>query len=91
MGDSILTSEIYGWHTDEGNVFLYIQAIDGVTLEELWSNIAEEECFRLCRELRIMFDAMRSLRQHAHVTFIGKPMSETVIKLEYQDVLQVTS
>jgi aminoglycoside phosphotransferase len=72
MGDAVPSPEIYGWRTDGDDVFLYIQVIDGgITLEQAWPAMIEEDRVRLCRELRTMFDTMRRLKQDTNGIFIG--------------------
>lgn len=73
LGSVVPIPEIYGWHTDGEQVFLYMEAIRGKTLEECWPTMHEDNRLDVCRELRTMLDAVRQLKQEPNDPFIGKP------------------
>ncbi|RVD86917.1 uncharacterized protein DFL_005168 [Arthrobotrys flagrans] len=53
---------IYGWHRDEDNVvILYMELVDGVTLEECWQMIEMEEGKAICEQLKGIFTRATSL------------------------------
>jgi hypothetical protein len=53
--------EVYGWCKDDGQVFIYMELIDGVTLEKSWEGMKEEDRLAVCEQLRGMIDAWRGL------------------------------
>jgi aminoglycoside phosphotransferase (APT) family kinase protein len=50
--NAVPVPEIYGWCTDGDEVFLYMEAISGRTLEQTWSEMEVNDCLRIRRELR---------------------------------------
>jgi hypothetical protein len=65
--------EIYGWRTDGEEVFIYMEAIKGRTLEKTWQQMEDDDRTRICNELRAILDSLRRLKQDPAGTFIGKP------------------
>ena len=64
--------ELYGWCQDNGQTFINMQLIDGITLEEGWPDLDIEEKMNICVELRHMLGDLRQLRQDPTAPFIGK-------------------
>jgi hypothetical protein len=64
--------EVYGWCEDEGEVFIYMELVKGVTLEERWEALVEEERGSVCGQLRDIVLALRSLKQDPDDKFLGK-------------------
>jgi aminoglycoside phosphotransferase len=52
LKNAIPIPEIYGWRTDGDEVFLYMEAIYGTTLEQSWPEIKDDDRLRICGELR---------------------------------------
>jgi aminoglycoside phosphotransferase len=71
-GMSVPVPEIYGWRTDGDEMFLYMEAIRGRTLEDAWPGLAEDERLRIAIELRIILNNLRQLKQDPLDRFIGK-------------------
>jgi Phosphotransferase enzyme family len=63
--------EIYGWRTDGDEIFLYMEAISGRTLEQAWDKIGIDDRLSVCLELRSIFNNLRRLKQDPLDTFIG--------------------
>lgn len=63
--------EVYGWCKDDDQLFIYMQLIDGVTLEKRWDAMIEEERTSVCRQLHDMVDALRGVKQDSLSPFIG--------------------
>ncbi|KAF2809782.1 uncharacterized protein BDZ99DRAFT_488604 [Mytilinidion resinicola] len=59
----------------EGEVFLYMEAIRGKTLEQSWPEMEVNDRLRICRELRTIFDSLRQLKQDPTDTFIGEAIN----------------
>jgi hypothetical protein len=70
--------EVYGWSSDKGQTFLYMELVHGLTLEERWGTLAEHERLSVCEQLRCMIDLWRGLKQDPLQPFIGKPMPVSV-------------
>lgn len=69
---SLPVPELYGWRQDNGQTFIYMQLIDGITLEEGWPDLDIEEKNNICIELRHILGDLRQLRQDPIAPFIGK-------------------
>ncbi|KAL2217267.1 kinase-like domain-containing protein [Thermoascus aurantiacus ATCC 26904] len=63
--------EIYGWRTDGGEVFLYLQLLRGQTLEQAWEAMGMEDRVRVCQELRTCLSSLRRLEQDPVDPFVG--------------------
>jgi hypothetical protein len=55
--------EVYGWFDDNGEVFIYMEITEGVTLEKKWESLSKQERETVCGQLRAMLLALRNLRQ----------------------------
>jgi hypothetical protein len=64
---------VYGWTKDAGQTFIYMELVDGVTLEERWDTLVEHERLSVCEQLRSMINLWRALPQDSPEPFIGKP------------------
>lgn len=65
--------EIYGWQTDAGTgeVFLYMELVQGLTLESVWDTLSEEDRKSVCLQLGRCMANLRLLIQDAGDQFIG--------------------
>lgn len=66
--------EVYKWCKDDGQVFIYMELIDGVTLEKSWGGLDEGDRLAICEQLRCMVYAWRNLECDSDSAFIGKSM-----------------
>jgi hypothetical protein len=64
--------EVYGWYQEGGEAFLYMQIVDGVTLQQGWPDLDVEEKYEICTQLRCIIDDLRELRQDPAAPFIGE-------------------
>jgi hypothetical protein len=64
--------EVYRWCKDDGQVFIYMELIDGVTLERSWEGMDEEDRLAVCEQLRPMIDAWRGLGCDSGSALISK-------------------
>lgn len=55
-------SEIYGWTHDDGEVFIFMELVQGVTLEDRWVALDRTERTGICTQLRSLLAVLRSLR-----------------------------
>lgn len=68
---TILVPEVYGWRRDNDEVFIYMELVNGVTLESVWRDLDLEEKLDICKQLRSMLEDLRGLQQDPSDTFIG--------------------
>jgi len=67
----VAVPEIYGWCRD-GNVdFVYMELVEGDTLEQRWPSLSAEERWEISKQLRGMLKSLASLEQKD--LFIGGP------------------
>ncbi len=59
--------EVFGWTTEGGQVFIYMQLMDGETLQARWHLLDEEERISLCAQLKSMVDCWRRLPQDGYI------------------------
>jgi len=76
--------EIYGWCTDNREVFLYMELVQGDTLEERWGSMSAKEKDHLCLELSSMLLALRRLKQVWNESFVGdiacQPLKDVIFE-----------
>ncbi|TQV97344.1 phosphotransferase family protein [Cordyceps javanica] len=89
LADQVPVPEIFGWTVDGGQVFIYMQLIEGDTLQARWANLDEVDRRSVCPQLRHMVDSVRSLPQENHGCYIGslcgQPLND--IFLQYRPEL----
>ncbi|KAK2765226.1 hypothetical protein FQN54_008925 [Arachnomyces sp. PD_36] len=71
LKNEVPVPEVYGWRTDGEEVFIYMEAIAGPTLEKSWDGLTPEDHVRICGELRKIFDNLRRLEQDPQERFIA--------------------
>ena len=71
-GESVPVPEIYGWRQDGDEMFLYMEAVRGKTLEEAWPTLIEDDRLHICSELRTIFYNLHYIKQDPSDRFIGK-------------------
>ncbi|KAI0835950.1 hypothetical protein F5Y06DRAFT_274830 [Hypoxylon sp. FL0890] len=71
MKDAVPTPELFGWRQDGGETFIYMELVNGDTLEDAWPMLSEEEQDIICGQLRTSVEAWRSLRQETEPYYIG--------------------
>lgn len=72
LGHHVPVPEVYGWCRDEGEVFIYMQYIQGATLNEAMDKLDQSELLQVMDQLRQIVIALRSLRQPPGESFLGK-------------------
>ncbi|KAI1111244.1 kinase-like domain-containing protein [Nemania sp. NC0429] len=63
--------EVFGWAEDQGQIFIYMDLIDGDPLNERWPSMMTEERLGICAELRSAVSAWRDLRQDEGACYVG--------------------
>jgi hypothetical protein len=64
--------ELYGWCRDNCGTFIYMQMVEGITLEQCWPDLSVEERLDVCKQLRDIVGNLRQLRQDPKDQFIGE-------------------
>jgi hypothetical protein len=64
--------EVYSWCRDRDQTFIYMQLIDGITLEDAWLELVIEEKYEICVQLHSILGELRQLRQDSTNPFTGK-------------------
>lgn len=72
LSDIVPVPEVYGWCKDDEQVFIYMELVDGITLEKSWETMTESERMAVCQQLREMINAWRGLKQEFSPPFIGE-------------------
>ncbi len=68
--------EVYGWCQEGGEVFIYMELVQGVTLENRWESLSKQEKVKVCEQLRVILSALRKLRQDPKDQFLGECFPE---------------
>ncbi|KAF9773442.1 hypothetical protein IL306_008723 [Fusarium sp. DS 682] len=69
---SVPVPEIYGWIDDDGEIFLYMHLVEGVTLENRWDYLCKEEKVGICEELRDIVVQLRRVKRDPKDQFLGQ-------------------
>ncbi|KAM0082591.1 hypothetical protein ACKRZS_005214 [Fusarium odoratissimum] len=69
---SVPVPEMYGWTEDGGEVFLYMQLVEGVTLEKIWEFLNKEDKTGICDQLRDMVVDLRQVKRDSNDEFLGQ-------------------
>jgi hypothetical protein len=72
LSEVVPVPEVYGWCKDDDQVFIYMELVEGMTLEKSWNTMIEGEKTSICQELRNMVNAWRGIKQDSWPPFIGK-------------------
>ena len=63
--------EVYGWRVDGSEVFIYMELIRGVKLNERWDTLSDHDRSSVCDQLRKIIKSFRRLEQDPEDVFIG--------------------
>ena len=72
LGNAVPVPEVYGWHVDGRDVFIYMQLIRGQRLKDRWQSLTITEKTTICDELRGITTALRQVKQSPSDPFIGR-------------------
>jgi Phosphotransferase enzyme family len=64
--------EVFGWCRDGESTFIYMELIEGITLEKRWDTLSASERVEICEQLSHMVSAMRRLEQSPDEKFVGE-------------------
>lgn len=68
---SVPVPEVYGWCREQGETFIYMQLVEGITLEQAWPNFDIEDKYEICQQLQRILEDLRQLKQDPSSPFIG--------------------
>lgn len=72
FGDGIPVPELFGWRVDsEGYVFIYMELINGPTLQECWNQLKTNDKNAVIDQLSRITENLRKLKQDPSNQFIG--------------------
>jgi len=72
LAPAVPVPEVYGWRRDKCETFIYMQMVEGITLEECWPDLTVENRLGICKQLHYIVDSLRQLRQDPTDQFIGE-------------------
>lgn len=72
LSDSFPAPEIYGWHQDDSEVFIYCEWLEGPTLEQAWGSMDDDNRIVVSRQLRLAIETLRRLHQDPQEQFVGE-------------------
>jgi aminoglycoside phosphotransferase len=73
--------DVYGWRVDGQDVFLFMELVPSVILQERWDQLSYQDRLLVCDELRFMISQLRSLKQLPTERFIGKFTSRMMVHI----------
>jgi len=79
VGHQVPVPELFGWRVYQDTVFIYMELISGVTLEERWSDMDLTDKDSICAQLCNMLFSLRQLQQEN--TFVGERESHDLKRL----------
>ena len=71
LRNKVPVPEIYGWRHDDGEVFLYMQQVKGVTLEECWERLNDGQRRGVAEQLKGVIARLKTLQQDTSESFVG--------------------
>ncbi|KAL4811874.1 phosphotransferase enzyme family protein [Aspergillus spinulosporus] len=63
--------EVYGWRTEGNEKYIYMEYVNGISLEQAWPIMGQEDKAGVCRELRTIYQRLRQVEQDPEDPFIG--------------------
>jgi aminoglycoside phosphotransferase len=63
--------KVYGWCEDGDERFIYMERIEGVTVEERWSSLSAAQKLSVVEQLNLMVSSMRRLKQAPGNRYVG--------------------
>ena len=70
LGHQVPIPELFGWRVDGDTIFMYMELMNGTTLEKSLGDMTLPDKEFICDQLREMLSTLRQLQQEE--TFIGK-------------------
>ncbi|RAK86216.1 phosphotransferase family protein [Aspergillus costaricaensis CBS 115574] len=67
----ITVPDIFGWTEDDGQTFICMSLIEGVTLADRWGGLSDDEKRAICEELHRFVGLLRTLEQDPRDKYVG--------------------
>ena len=71
--------QVYGWCEDGGEVFIYMELSQGITLENRWESLSKQDKIKICEQLQAILLSLRKLQQDPKDQFLGNSSPFSVI------------
>jgi hypothetical protein len=71
LGPSVPVPEVYAWRNEGEESFIFMELLDGLTLEARWADLSTEERDSVAQELRGILHTLREAKQHSGYQFVG--------------------
>ncbi|RAO72420.1 uncharacterized protein BHQ10_008432 [Talaromyces amestolkiae] len=86
FGDGIPVPELFGWRVDsEGYVFIYMELINGPTLQECWNQLKTNDKNAVIDQLSRITENLRKLKQDPSNQFIGSINNRPLLDYVFAD------
>ena len=72
LSQTVPVPEVFGWRKNNNQIFIYMELVDGITLEKRWETMVEDDRLAICQQLRHMIEAWRGLKNGHAPPFIGE-------------------
>lgn len=85
FGPSVPVPEVYAWRKEGEETFIFMELVDGLSLEARWADLSAEERCNVAQELRGILHTLRNAKQDqdSEAQFIG--MSYTISSASMQN------
>jgi aminoglycoside phosphotransferase (APT) family kinase protein len=70
--------EVYGWRTEGNEAYIYMEYVNGQSLEQAWPSMGYEDKAGICRELRTIFQRLRQVEQDPEDLFVAANIPGTL-------------
>ncbi|KAH7885044.1 kinase-like domain-containing protein [Phlebopus sp. FC_14] len=90
FGDQVPVPEVYGWCQDNGQVFIYMELVDGLTLKERWPSLSQEDQKAICNEIAGIVHSLGTLEQPPDDRFIGSITRQGLTDMTFYHIFTTT-
>ncbi len=71
LGPYVPVPEVYAWCKEGKETFIFMELIDGLSLEDRWADLSTEERHNVVQELRGILLTLREAKQDSEYPFVG--------------------
>ncbi|CAE6426703.1 unnamed protein product [Rhizoctonia solani] len=82
-GNVVPVPEVYGWTTQAGFTFIYMELISGETLSDRWDSLSGSDKRDICGQLRAIVTHIRNIPQPYGDKFIGTICRQPLLDLTF--------
>jgi len=83
--------KVFGWCEDDDQVFIYMELMEGITLEKSWDTLPEDDRLALCQQLRGMIDSWRRLSCDLTPPYIGHVNKQPLLDVVFTNTCSPTA